>query len=343
MALQKLESTDAFVVRDLDNEAPAIGIVRSAPKILQGGAKELARSQTYQLAILEMQYQGASGGVNAEEDDRDQAMENFCTELLPAVESGSLMLDPAKGITTDQLGPLAAADNRSDVRLRDIDGISNAAHLAGVGAVAAAGAVRSLDGATIAIEGFDEIGVGIARAAAAAGAAVISVSTGAGTALAVERFEIDELTVRLAEHGDDLIAVLTEEVHPFWRVIAVEADILFVGSKAGFIDHKNAENITTSLVVPTGPIPYTTKGALTMQRNGITVLPDFITTAGGLLAGFPPTEDQTALEAAVSERVASLTESVLGTDAGPILQACYAAETFLASWREQLPFGRPFA
>jgi hypothetical protein len=54
MALQKLENADAFVVRDLDTEAPAIGIVRSAPKILQGGAKELARSQTYQLAALEM-------------------------------------------------------------------------------------------------------------------------------------------------------------------------------------------------------------------------------------------------------------------------------------------------
>ena len=126
MALQKLENADAFVVRDLDTEAPAIGIVRSARKILQGGAKELARSQTYQCAVLEMQYQGASCGVNAEADVRDGALEAFSTELLSAVESGSLMLDPAKGVAAGQIASLAAADTRSDARLREIDGISNA-------------------------------------------------------------------------------------------------------------------------------------------------------------------------------------------------------------------------
>ena len=65
MALQKMQNSNAFLVRDLDDETPAIGIVRSANKILQGGAKELARSQTYQCAAFEMKYQGASAGVNA--------------------------------------------------------------------------------------------------------------------------------------------------------------------------------------------------------------------------------------------------------------------------------------
>ena len=63
MALQKLETTDAFVVRDFDDDVPALGIVRSAPKILQGGAKELARSQTYMCAVFNMKCQGASAGV----------------------------------------------------------------------------------------------------------------------------------------------------------------------------------------------------------------------------------------------------------------------------------------
>jgi len=343
MALQKLENADAFVVRDLDTEAPAIGIVRSAPKILQSGAKELARSQTYQLAALEMQYQGASSGVNADPENVEAALEAYCAELLPAVESGSLMLDPAKGVSAEQLAPLAAADGRSDVRLRDIDGITNAEHLTGVGAVACAALARPLEGARVAIENFDGVGLAIARAASEAGAKVVAISTPVGTALSPDGFDIDLLGTSLKDQGEALINIFTDENLPFWRVIGADADILFVGSKAGFVDHKNGENIKATVLVPSGPIPYTTKGALTLERRGVTVLPDFVTTAGGLLAGFPDGDDQAALEANVTSKLTTVMQAALDGDKSPILEACFAAEAYLKSWRDELPFGRPFA
>lgn len=343
MPLMKLESTDAFVVRDLDNETPAIGIVRSAPKILQGGAKELARSQTYQFAALGMQYQGASSGVNAAPEARDEAMAKYCEELLPAVDSGALMIDAAKGVTAEQLGPLTAADSRSDVRMRQVDGPTNDAHLAGIGAVACAGAARSLDGAKIAIENFDETGVAVARAATAAGAKVVAISTSVGTALSEAGMDVDLLASSWAENGPGLIGVFTDEDLPFWRVLGADADVLFAGSKAGLIDHKNGENIKANLIVPTGPIPYTTKAAITLERRGVTVLPDFVTTAGQAMAGFADDGDQAALEAAVTAKLSGLTEAALGTDNMPILEACFAAEAFLKTWRDELPFGRPFA
>jgi len=343
MALQKLENADAFVVRDLDTEAPAIGIVRSARKILQGGAKELARSQTYQLAALEMQYQGASCGVNAEADDRDEAMAAFCAELMPAVENGSLMLSAAKGVSDEQLAALAAADGRSDVRLQDLDGISNTAHLTGLGAVACASTARSLDGANIAIENFDDVGLAVARAATAAGAKITAISTSAGAAMSADGFDIGALATTLKIDGPAMVTTLSDEELPFWRVLGADVDVLFAGSKAGLIDHKNGENIKATLLVPTGPIPYTTKGALTIERRGVTVLPDFVTTAGGLLAGFPEGDDQAAIESNVTSKLSSLTESILGKDASPILEACFQSEAFLNTWREELPFGRPFA
>ncbi len=343
MALQKLENADAFVVRDLDTEAPAIGIVRSAPKILQGGAKDLARSQTYQLAALEMRYQGASCGVNAAPDARDDAMMAFCAELMPAVESSSLMLNNAKGVSPEQIAPLTAADRRNDLRFQDIDGISNTAHLTGIGAVACASSVRLLDGANVAIENFDDVGLAVARAAVAAGAKITAISTSVGAAISAGGFDLGALATTWKIDGPGMVATLSKEELPFWRILGADVDVLFAGSKAGLIDHKNGENITASVLVPTGPIPYTTKGALTIERQGVTVLPDFITTAGGLLAGFPEGDDQAAIESWISSKLQSLMASILGKDASPILEACFQAETFLKTWRDDLPFGRPFA
>ena len=51
MKIQKLESINAFVAVDLEDVAGR-GTVRASKKILQGGAKDLARSITYGLASL---------------------------------------------------------------------------------------------------------------------------------------------------------------------------------------------------------------------------------------------------------------------------------------------------
>ncbi|MBT4655855.1 MAG: hypothetical protein HOB61_02230, partial [Actinobacteria bacterium] len=63
MFIRKLSSTAAFVAVDLA-DCPGHGVVRSAPKILQGGAKDLARSMTYTLACLERQETGISAGIS---------------------------------------------------------------------------------------------------------------------------------------------------------------------------------------------------------------------------------------------------------------------------------------
>ena len=46
MRILKLETVDAFVAVDLEG-APGQGIVRLAPRVRQGGARDLARAVTY--------------------------------------------------------------------------------------------------------------------------------------------------------------------------------------------------------------------------------------------------------------------------------------------------------
>ena len=87
MKFQKLTSTDGFIAFDL-GDAPAVGVVRVAPKVLRDGAELLARSTTYAAASFGLQVGGGSAGLNAKPDARDAAVAAFLEEVGELVGSG---------------------------------------------------------------------------------------------------------------------------------------------------------------------------------------------------------------------------------------------------------------
>ena len=109
MPVRKLESTDAFLVTDLEDAPTAVGIVRSAPKVLVDGAELLARSVTYAFATFGVQAAGASAGINCSPDEKEKAVSLFLEEVAPLVAAGKLHLSPGTGITAEDLAPAALA------------------------------------------------------------------------------------------------------------------------------------------------------------------------------------------------------------------------------------------
>ena len=110
MRIHKIQTTEAFIAIDLDGAEASSGPVRWAKKILQGGAKDLARSQTYTYAALGMQRGGASAGISAPPDQRAEAITAFIEEMGALVADGTYLPDAAKGVGADELAPLHAAD-----------------------------------------------------------------------------------------------------------------------------------------------------------------------------------------------------------------------------------------
>lgn len=341
MAIHKLTSTDAFVAFDLDG-APAAGIVRSAPKILQGGAKDLARSMTYTFATVEMQRGGASAGINAQPDDRAEAIAAFAAELLPMAADGALALDAGKGVAADQLAELHAADDRSDLLSAPHGPGTLGGHLAGLGpVVAAAAALGGLDGRTVAIEGFGEGGPALAAAAAAHGARVVGVATAKGVRADAGGLDPAELAGAWADAGDTMVG---DDAEPAWKIFTTDADILFTGSKAGAINHETAARLAASAVVPHQALPYTARALAVMQRADITVIPDFVALAAPVVAAWPgdAADADSVIAAATAAIQAAVEESAAHAD-GMFLGACHRAESFLSTWQDTLPFGRPLA
>ena len=294
MTMEKLETVDAFIVFDLADAPESVGMVRSARKILPGGASDLARSLTYAFATFEMRRSGASAGVNAVDDDRPDAVAKFTAEIAPMVASGRFLPEPGTRVPRAALASLAEADPRTGV-----GDLADQALVAGV--VAAAVAVGGdLDGRTVAIEGSGPTG--------------------------------DALTTAVQNQGGTVVEMNGQ------------ADVLFAGSKMGAVNHTVAEQLEVGTLVPYGPIPVTAKALAVLSRAGTTVVPDFISTAGPLFAWWP-TGDPTpeAITADATAKITASLDEIAPHPDGLFLAAAQRAESFLTTWQESLPFGRPLA
>ncbi|WP_419849321.1 hypothetical protein [Candidatus Poriferisocius sp.] len=142
----------------------------------------------------------------------------------------------------------------------------------------------------------------------------------------------------------DALAIAVEEQGGTMVEMNGQADVLFAGSKMGAIDHTVAEQINVNTLVPYSPIPVTARALAILGRAGTTVVPDFIATAGPLFAWWPsgdPTPE--AITADAAAKITASLEEIADHPDGLFLAAAYRAESFLATWQDSLPFGRPLA
>lgn len=121
-----------------------------------------------------------------------------------------------------------------------------------------------------------------------------------------------------------------------------DADVLAIGSRPSVLAHEQVPALRCKVVVPTGPLPVTTRALAHCRARGIEVLADFVTTAGLLMAQWPPRETtDTELATLVADRVGEIVaEDIAGAD-GAFVASCRRAEGFLGTWVDTLPFGRP--
>jgi glutamate dehydrogenase/leucine dehydrogenase len=162
--VHKLSSTDGFIAFDL-GDAPAVGVVRVAPKVLRDGAELLARSTTYAAASFGLRIGGGSAGLNAKPEARDEAVAAFTTEVAELVESGRWLPGAGVGISADELGALPKGDQRGTAFDPTLTGESAAA--------ATFGALGSLDGKTVAVVGPGPVAGAAAASLRTNGAAVL--------------------------------------------------------------------------------------------------------------------------------------------------------------------------
>ena len=145
----------------------------------------------------------------------------------------------------------------------------------------------------------------------------------------------DKLAEAVTAAGGEVVGQTTADTRA--DLLATECDLVFVGGKVGSIDHDLAATMQTKAVVPFSAVPVTAKSLAILSKAGTVLVPDFVSTAAPLLAGFD-------LDAGDPiERVRILAGELSPSGVGTWMAAVERAEAFLGTWQESLPFGRPLA
>ena len=273
----------------IDNVAcgPSIGGVRMASDVSTEEVFRLARAMTLKNAAAGLPHGGGKSGILADPKtcDKPKLVRAFANAIRDLTE-----YIPGPDMGTDETCMAWIYDEiqRAVGLPRELGGIP----LDEIGAtgygVAVSAEVASefcnleLSGATVAIEGFGNVGQHAARFLAEKGAKLVAASDTGGTLYDPQGIDVDELAEVKAQSGSvtsyDAGQKLTDT-----QIFALDCDILVPAARPDCIRADNANEIRAKLILQGANIPATADAERILYERGVLIIPDFICSAGGVI------------------------------------------------------------
>lgn len=142
-----------------------------------------------------------------------------------------------------------------------------------------------IDSATVAIQGFGNVGAISAQLLERKGARIIAVSDSKGGILKRDGLDVGQVL----EHKDKTGSVVgfdgVEKIDSK-EILEVECDVLVPAALENQITEKNADNIKTKIVAEAANGPTTPEADKILHDNGIFLIPDILANAGGVTVSY---------------------------------------------------------
>lgn len=297
--------------RSLHNDAigPGKGGIRFHPQVNLEEVKALSVWMTFKCCITGIPYGGGKGGICVDPSELSEGelerlsrgyirgMSKYLGEKIdiPAPDvntSGKIMawmLDEYIKVTgKHELGVLTG----KPIELGGSLGRTEATGR-GVAIVARESAKKlgiDLDGATVAIQGFGNVGSFAVKNVQEQGAKIVALGEWAkeeGTFALYNAAGLDynELKDYVAENGNVVGFPNAEKIslEDFWKL---EVDVLIPAALENAITEKEAKIVNAKLVCEAANGPLTSEADEIFEERGITVTPDILTNSGGVTVSY---------------------------------------------------------
>ncbi len=283
---------------------PAKGGLRFHPQADLDDVRALAMWMTWKCALVNVPFGGAKGGVTC--DPRSMSpreleglTRRFATELEPIVGPDSDIPAPdvgtnaqvmawfmdtvsmhagysVPGVVTGKPLEVGGSAGRADATGQGVVyTIEHAAQRLGIG----------LKGATVAVQGFGNVGEATARLLHQAGARLVAITDIGGGVFSEAGLDVPALTRYLHEKGTIAGAPDTQPIDNE-SLFSLEVDVLVLAAMEGQITAVNAANVRARILAEGANGPVDPAADPILRENGVTVIPDILCNAGGVIVSY---------------------------------------------------------
>lgn len=312
----------------IENTARGMGKggTRMQPTVSVAEIARLARVMTWKWAGVDLFYGGAKAGIQADptSPDKEAILRSFVRKLSNEVPKEYVfgldmgLTEDDAAIIVDELGWGTSMGTPYELGGVPYDKLG----ITGFGVaevVDQAAQMRNLQGASVAVQGFGAVGHATASRLAELDYPVVAISTAKGAIADPNGLNIPELMELREQVGDSLV-----DHYPHLRInpgdeLFTKAEILVPAALQDVIDEDAANRLQAQLVVEGANLPTNEAAQKVLNNRGITVVPDFVANAGGVVAAaFAMDNRMSAFRAetaniftSVSDKLRSNAETVL--------------------------------
>ncbi|HWC32962.1 MAG TPA: Glu/Leu/Phe/Val dehydrogenase dimerization domain-containing protein, partial [Actinomycetota bacterium] len=298
-----LDVFEGYRVQHNAARGPYKGGIRYHPDADLDEVRALASLMTWKTAVLDIPFGGAKGGVRCDPTamsaDEKQKLTRRYTQMIGYVLGVNRDI-PAPDMNTDaqtmawimdayssRYGYTPAIVTGKPVELGGSYGREAATGRGVVYCLEEAAKDLGIDlgGATVAIQGFGNVGSWAARLIGETGARVVAVSDVRGGVHAGGALDVQALFDHVRESGSVVGAPGTEEISND-DLIELDVDVLVPAALGGVIDQRNADRIAARVVVEAANHPVTPSGDDALQERGVAIIPDILVNAGGVTVSY---------------------------------------------------------
>ena len=279
----------------IDNTARGMGKggTRMSPGLTVTEVARLARTMTWKWAAVDLFHGGAKAGILGDpaSPHKEGILRAFARALRNEVPEEYVfgldvgLSEQDAAIFVDELGDRGAAVGLPRV----LGGLPyDELGVTGYGVAeatdAAARAVGlSVADSTVAIQGFGAVGRAAAQRLVELGAVVTAVSTARGAVVDPDGVDIARLATLRSAFGDDCVHEYGGAVDAA-EALRAPAQILVPAAREDVIDEDLAARTRATLIVEGANLPTTPAAREILHERGVSIVPDFIANAGGIIA-----------------------------------------------------------
>ncbi len=313
----EIEVIHAWRAEHSNHKLPTKGGIRFSLDVNEDEVIALASLMTYKCAIVNVPFGGAKGGVRIDRKkystrELERITRRFTYELsrknfigpgtdVPAPDFGTgmkemaWMADTFQSLHHGDINALGCVTGKP-IELGGIRGRTEATGLGVFYGVREAcshredmsklGLSTGIEGKTVVIQGFGNVGYHCAKFFSENGARVIAIAEYDGAIVNPRGLNIAVVDLHRQKTGSILNAPDSVVLQPTAKALELECDILIPGALENVITEDNVDRIKAKIVAEAANGPTTSRASESLFQRGVMVIPDAYVNAGGVTVSY---------------------------------------------------------